>query len=186
MNTIKFKAIRDVKSPVRDGKNAGYDLFVPKFAEDFLHKFYILNENALRRTNASFEDFKYKVSMYGCIKLKGIFNVKIPSGLLYKMEEHADVNKTYEFHITNKSGIASKYSVMTGACVCDMEYRDEVIINIIGLRDFDLRPDMKIVQGVIREICIPEIDFTPYGDNKDIFSADDADRGGGFSSTGIF
>lgn len=215
---ITFKAIRDVASPIRDGKNAGYDLFTPKATRDFIERLYELNKdyfdgmfsyhimealnselftNTVTTSESAIIGEKISKEIIindlldsyegNGIELKtynNSFNIKVPSGLIYKMDETDREGFTKEFHITNKSGVASKYSVITGACVCDMEYRDEVLINIIGFKEFTLKPNFKLAQGIIREVSIESISFVPYGDETDIFAEVSTNRGGGFGSTG--
>lgn len=195
MNTIKFKACRDVKCPERDGKNAGYDLFVPKFTAQFIDDLYNMN---VAQFESQFIPYAYnhfatsreqydKLIKTGALTIKpinGHFNIKIPSGIKYKMEDTNDDTYTYMFKITNKSGVASKNSVITGACACDMEYRDEVVVNLIGFKPLVLRPDVKMVQGIIHRVETPKVEFIPYNDDSDIFGSSCSNRGGGFNSTG--
>ncbi len=192
---ITFKAIRDVKSPKREMEDGGYDFFVPKFDEEFLKEFYKLNVEYLIKLFVSdrydhFSLFKEKVNMFGGIWLEPInnepFNIKIPSGIKYKLPKSEKQNRTKILKITNKSGVASKHSIVTGACVCDSQYRDEIIFNLIGFKCFTLQPDFKITQGILYEVEIPQIKFIEYGSDIDIFNNDDINRGGGYGSTGNF
>lgn len=200
MEKIKFKAIRKVKSPERESRNAGYDLFVPEFDEDFVRKLVMDNITYFRLTNHDMlttEEIIKDIVDKGYLNIEPVdyiesgithaenhFNIKIPSGLLYSMEDSNDDNYTYDFKITNKSGVASKYSLITGACVCDMTYRDEVLINIIGFKPFTLKPNFKLAQGIIRRVEIPKIEFIPFGDDTELFDETTDNRGGGFGITG--
>ncbi|MGL5691081.1 MAG: hypothetical protein ACRDD8_09695 [Bacteroidales bacterium] len=201
MNKVIFKAVRDVNSPQREGSNAGYDLFVPKFTPKFLKEFYRLNSayiNYLVGTDTPLEKFisehmhtdsdgkRYLniTPIKESVEHATHYNIKIPSGITYRMEDDKDPSYTYKMENKNKSGVASKNSVFVGACVMDMEYRDEAIINLIGLKPLKLVEDGKMVQVVIERVETPEISFIPYGSLGEIFDDECTNRGGGFNSTG--
>ncbi len=61
--------------------------------------------------------------------------------------------------IMNKSGIASKRSLLVGACVVDYGYDGEVFINLhnVGKTPQVFEPGMKLAQGVFIKISRPEI-----------------------------
>ena len=115
--------------------------------------------------------------------IRSHYNVIIPAGLTYQLDKPSRVGVTKEFHITNKSGVASKHSIIVGACVCDYEYRNEVNINIIGFKPFELKPNFKLAQAIIREVEIPEFECYEVDEDVNIF-IDETDRGGGFGVTG--
>ena len=84
----------------------------------------------------------------------------------------------------NKSGVASKMQLITGACVVDEGYDGEVFINLqnIGKTNQYIEPGQKIAQGVFVKIEKPQLweieDDNIYGRNTS--------RGeGGFGSTGV-
>ena len=188
---MKFKAIRNVHSPERDSKNAGYDLFTPEFDIQFLKDFYNLNSKHFKvlPDAEAIEMTKGKsIMLYpngdSDLYKADHFNIKIPTGIKYKMNPCEREGFAKKFEIKNKSGIASKHSIVVGACVCDEEYQDEVIINLIGFKTFELKPNFKIAQGVISEVSIEPIEFIPFGDDTEIFTDKCANRGGGFGSTG--
>jgi dUTP pyrophosphatase len=85
--------------------------------------------------------------------------------------------------IMNKSGIASKKQLITGACVVDEGYSGEIFVNLhnIGNTPQFIEPGQKIAQGVFVRIEKPILweieDDTIYGTNTS--------RGSGsLSSTG--
>ena len=85
--------------------------------------------------------------------------------------------------IMNKSGVASKKSLVTGACVVDEGYDGEIFVNLhnIGKRPQFIEPGQKIAQGVFVRIEKPilwEID------DDSIYGSNTARGSGGFGSTG--
>lgn len=69
--------------------------------------------------------------------------VQVPSGCMLQ--------------IMNKSGIASKRSLITGACVVDEGYTGEIFVNLhnIGSNAQTIEPGQKIAQGVFVRIERP-------------------------------
>lgn len=73
--------------------------------------------------------------------------------------------------IMNKSGIASKKQLITGACVVDEGYSGEIFVNLhnIGNTPQFIEPGQKIAQGVFVRIEKPILweieDDTIYGTN---------------------
>lgn len=86
----------------------------------------------------------------------------------------------------NKSGVASKKSLLIGAQVIDAGYSGEVHIDLhnVGNADISIKPDDKVIQGIMLPIITP----TPMKVNEDELYKDilsPSDRGaGGFGSTG--
>ena len=62
--------------------------------------------------------------------------------------------------VMNKSGIASKKQLVTGACVVDSGYDGEVFVNLqnIGTKPQVLEPGQKIAQAVMVPIVVPMIE----------------------------
>ena len=85
--------------------------------------------------------------------------------------------------IMNKSGVASKRQLVTGACVVDRGYNGEVFVNLqnIGQHPQTILPGTKLAQGVFIPISVPimvEIDEDKVYSRK-------TDRGdGALGSTG--
>ena len=61
--------------------------------------------------------------------------------------------------VMNKSGIASKRQLVTGACVVDEGYTGEVFVNLhnIGPEPQEIKPGEKIAQGVFVKIEKPTL-----------------------------
>lgn len=85
--------------------------------------------------------------------------------------------------IMNKSGVASKRQLVTGACVVDHGYNGEIFVNLqnIGTAEQVIQPGIKLAQGVFIPVNVPilvEID-------EDMVYSRRTSRGeGGFGSTG--
>lgn len=80
-------------------------------------------------------------------------SVLLPTGI--KME----VPEGYMLQIMNKSGIASKRSLVTGACVVDEGYTGEIFVNLhnIGSETNFVESGQKVAQGVFVKIDKPQI-----------------------------
>jgi dUTP pyrophosphatase len=61
--------------------------------------------------------------------------------------------------VMNKSGIASKRQLVTGACVVDEGYTGEIFVNLhnIGPEPQEIKPGEKIAQGVFVKIEKPTL-----------------------------
>ena len=84
-------------------------------------------------------------------------SVKIPLGV------KALIPKGFDLTFTNKSGIASKTGLIVWACLIDVWYTWELIVNLINTSDDDvvISAWQKIVQWVIRPIEYSEVqEFT--------------------------
>ena len=59
--------------------------------------------------------------------------------------------------IMNKSGVASKKQLVTGACVVDRGYDGEVFVNLqnIGQQPQTIAPGAKVAQGVFIPVSMP-------------------------------
>ena len=78
-------------------------------------------------------------------------SVLMPTGI--KME----VPGNCMLQIMNKSGVASKRSLVTGACVVDQGYTGEIFVNLhnIGAETQFIEPGEKLAQGVFVRIEKP-------------------------------
>ena len=84
----------------------------------------------------------------------------------------------------NKSGIASKTQLITGACVVDEGYDGEIFVNLqnIGKDIQFIEPSQKIAQGVFVRIEKPVL----WEIKEDNIYGKKTDRGaGGLGSTGL-
>jgi dUTP pyrophosphatase len=85
--------------------------------------------------------------------------------------------------IMNKSGVAAKRQLVTGACVVDRGYNGEIFINLqnIGQQPQTILPGTKLAQGVFIPVSIPII----FETEEDKVYSNKTDRGdGAFGSTG--
>ena len=112
--------------------------------------------------------------------LKAGEQILIPSGIKVKFPDG------YALIAFNKSGIATKKRLASGACIVDSQYTNEVHIHLhnLGNADVELTPGMKIIQFLLMPIssAMPnEISTEEY----DLLTAE-AERGlGGFGSSGV-
>mgnify|MGYP003640587638 FL=1 len=87
----------------------------------------------------------------------------------------------YMLEIKNRSGIASKRSLIVGACVVDSGYDGEVFINLhnVGTEEQIIEPGTKIAQAVM----VPVVHFraveTQNGDLYSWYPITISDRGDG-------
>lgn len=86
--------------------------------------------------------------------------------------------------IMNKSGIATKTQLVTGACVVDEGYNGEIFVNLqnIGKEVQFIEPGQKIAQGVFVRIEKPAL-WEIQEDN--IYGKETSRGSGGFGSTGV-
>jgi len=103
-------------------------------------------------------------------------SVLIPSGI------RAEVPKGYMLTAFNKSGVATKKSLVVGACVVDEDYQGEIHIHLINSGDesVDIKPGDKIVQFILVPV---NYDIIQVVSNQELFE-EISERGeGGFGST---
>ena len=113
------------------------------------------------------------------VELKPGESVKIPSGV------KVEVPANYALIFFNKSGVASKKTLIVGACVIDHGYSGEVHLNMINVGTVNqvIQPGDKIVQGILIPVVTFETLDVPEEElYRDIHVA--GSRGtGGFGST---
>ena len=85
--------------------------------------------------------------------------------------------------IMNKSGIASKRHLITGACVVDQGYTGEIFVNLHNIgKDVEfIEPGQKVAQGVFVRIEKPTL-WEVQEDN--IYGTETARGSGALGSTG--
>ena len=85
--------------------------------------------------------------------------------------------------IMNKSGIASKKQLITGACVVDEGYDGEIFVNLqnIGKKDQTIPPGQKIAQGVFVRIEKPALEEI---ESDSVYGGITARGAGALGSTG--
>ena len=154
MNIKVFRIRENAKLPLRAHKaDAGMDLFYCPYGE---------RNDIIVRDGLAITPRESKLVATG-------IKVEVPYG--------------YMLEIKNKSGIASKRMLITGACVIDPGYDGEVYINLhnIGLNTQYIYPGDKIAQAVLIPIvhCGIEEVF-----DAEILNIDSTRGSGGFGSTG--
>lgn len=93
------------------------------------------------------------------------------------------VPEGHMLQIMNKSGVASKRQLITGACVVDCGYNGELFVNLqnIGTTEQVIEPGTKLAQGVFIPISSP---ILVEIDEDVVYSRRTARGAGGFGSTG--
>ena len=141
-NKIDFYVFRNVKDPVREAGNVGYDFFVPEFDDDFMAT---VKAEAEKNPKAALhiED--------GKIVIKPGEHVSIPSGVKTYFEANEVLHALgldIDLIATNKSGIASKKSLLVGACLIDPNYQGECHIGLHNVSEEPVyvAPGDKVVQ----------------------------------------
>ena len=111
--------------------------------------------------------------------------VTIPPGASAVLETglKIEVPKGHMIQIMNRSGVASKRQLITGACVVDSGYDGEVFINLqnIGKTPQTIESGAKIAQAVCIPIVTPEL--VEIGEDN-IYGTDTSRGSGGFGSSG--
>lgn len=175
---IQFTKIRDVKSPARaNSHDAGTDFFIPNYSQQFLEDLIIKNRNNKLGYIIDKDDANNFVLR---IIIPAGEQVNIPSGIKVNI-----FDKCTYLEANNKSGIATKYHLVAGACVVDADYQGEVHLNMIntGNVDIEITSGMKIVQFIHKYYI--NTDWEEISTNE-YNSLKASDRGaGGFGSSGV-
>ena len=174
---IEFTKIRDVKSPSRANRHdAGSDFFIPNYTEQFAKDLKAKNKgNRLMYQLIIGDEGKTEMEIH-------IFpheQVNIPSGIRVNI-----LDKNTYLEAENKSGVATKYRLVTGAKVVDADYQGEIHLNLINTSNevIKIRTGQKIVQFIHKEYI--DTDWAEIT-NEDYDKIEISDRGtGGFASTG--
>ena len=133
---LKYAMMREVSSPDRHNPtDAGIDFFMPKMTPEFISYYNTLaKNNKTRITNLP----------------DGIMKLYIPPGASALIPSGIKVEIPYGFMglFCNKSGVASKLSLMIGAQVIDTFYSGEVHIDLhnVGTEIVELAEDAKLAQ----------------------------------------
>lgn len=152
---------RDVKTPSRAyDTDAGIDFYVPNvlYADDLAY--------SKQLTGFDCEIDQTQINgkaVISSIEIKPHEALVVPSGV------KICVPAGFAFVFFNKSGIATKRHLMTGACIVDHGYTNEVHLHMVNTaaKTAIIRPGDKIVQGVLMPISMaqPRIvdDISTYG-----------------------
>lgn len=171
---LEFYRSRDVQAPDRANySDAGLDFFIPSN----------LTAKSLEDTFAMTGDkLAYETDDAGFIAEISILpnqSVLIPSGI------HVKVPRGWAMIFHNKSGLATKRSLVLGACVVDEGYQGEVMINLhnIGNQPVVLNDGDKLAQGVL--LMVGHHKLKECDTLEDLYRDGKSERGeGGFGSTG--
>ena len=122
-------------------------------------------------------DFFFCPPQLNVLEIKPGCSALLPTGI--KMQ----VPSNCMLQIMNKSGIASKRSLITGACVVDEGYTGEIFVNLhnIGSNTSFIKPGEKIAQGVFVRIEKPTLLEIKEGS---LYGEDTARGSGALGSTG--
>lgn len=168
---MKYSLVREVKEPNRAHQtDAGIDFYVPVFDEKFKQD--IKSKNELNYGGLYFDGDSD--NEYICIAPG--YRILIPSGV------HVNVPHGYALIAFNKSGVASKKGLITGAAVVDVGYQGQVHINVInsGKSVQHINQNEKLVQFILVKIGseLPErVEF------EELYQKDSTRGAGGFGST---
>jgi len=157
MNLKVYRLRKDAKLPLRvHNSDAGMDLF------------YCPDGDAERNTIALQE---------GLAILPRESKV-IPTGI------KVEVPYGHMLEVKNKSGIASKRALITGACVVDPGYDGELFVNLhnIGLDTQYIKSGEKIAQAVLVPIVHCGVEEVT---DADVLNLNSSRGDGGFGSTGV-
>lgn len=174
---IQFTKIRDVKSPARANTNdAGMDFFIPYYSEQFLTDLKEKNKTNDIIYNLKVDEIGQEIAE---IVLMPHAQINIPSGIRVNI-----FDKDTFLLAQNKSGVATKYRLVVGACVVDADYQGEIHLNLINTSNEQvvLRTGQKIVQFIHLPYIKSELEEIT---NKQYEAIKVSDRGtGGFASSG--
>lgn len=88
-------------------------------------------------------------------------SISVPpvSGVLLQTGVKVQVPPGYMLQVMNKSGVASKKSLITGACVVDEGYTGEIFVNLhnVGKSSQTIHAGQKIAQAVFIKIEKPAL-----------------------------
>lgn len=165
----------EVKSPSREPGNAGIDFYIPKYNEVFKKAFEEKNDPHKAAIVKSNEIYYIVIAPHG--------DANIPSGIHSFFDEDTGLIQV------NKSGIAAKKKLVTGACLIDASYQGIIHCHVLNTSAEQqmLELDTKVVQFVPYKFDTSTIEViresTKEEFYKDLKFTNRKD--GGFGSTGI-
>ncbi len=110
---------------------------------------------------------------------------RIPAGasVLLQTGVKVEVPENCMLQIMNKSGVASKKHLITGACVVDEGYDGEIFVNLhnVGDKVQFIEPGQKIAQGVFVRIEKPALQII---EEDNIYGGETSRGSGALGSTG--
>lgn len=170
---LKFLKLYNVKSPsIGTRYSAGIDFYIPEYSDEYAS---IISK--IRGITISDDKRSLVIEPHG----KAI----LPSGIKLSFWNKVSMRfMNVALIFFNKSGIASKKQLIVGGCVDDVDYRDEVVINVINTSIYPITIDFgqKIIQGIL--IPIFYVKLLEVKNEKQLYKGK-ATRFGGFGSTGV-
>lgn len=166
---VKFLKIRDVKSPQRRFGDAGIDVFIPNFSEEY--------KGALMAKNPNLGPSHF---IEGIILNPGD-SINIPLGL------KTSFTPNLALEANNKSGVATRKVLIVGASVIDSSYQGEIHAHLINVGKVPqvLNYGEKITQFIPRLIDISDHEVYSGITSEEFYSGVKTERGeGGFGSSG--
>lgn len=172
---IQFIKIRNVKSPNRANLNdAGTDFYMPYNSGTFIEDLRIKNEK---------NDLIYNLKSREILEIgiKPHSQVLIPSGIKVNI-----IDKNTYLDAENKSGIATKSSLLVGAQVVDSDYTGEIHINLHNISNYIvyIESGQKLIQFIQKEYIHTKWEEISEEEYNNLTK--NSDRGsGGFGSSGL-
>jgi dUTP pyrophosphatase len=101
----------------------------------------------------------------------------IPSGI------KAQIPEGYMLTAFNKSGVATKQTLIRGAEVCDEDYQGEIHIHVINVGKVPqtVTPGQKLIQFILVPVFYDTVEDVPV---DELFTSQTERGAGGFGSTG--
>ena len=183
MAKIKFLVCGDVKAPQRKHGDAGFDLFVPNYSDEF--RLRLLQENNIWDVfDNEYGERSDVVITKMQIRLEPGADIKIPSFVRSLIPEDECLR------MSNKSGVALKQKLLVGAEIIDSSYEGIINIHVFNASHdtTSIEFGQKLVQLVPFKINTDEheVVFDKDVSVEDFYKGHDHSRGvGGFGSTGL-
>ena len=123
------------------------------------------------------------MDFFFCPAIPNVLEIAPGNSALLETGIKMEVPSGCMLQIMNKSGIASKKQLVTGACVVDEGYNGEIFVNLqnIGTDTQFIAPGQKIAQGVIIKIEAPSLEVI---EDDNIYGRETSRGSGALGSTG--
>ena len=146
---LKFKKVRDVKSPIRGTeRSAGIDFFIPEYSsltQAWIDKYSWEQPRADNKYYKVVDEETGLEDHLPYLQIPPHQSILIPSGI------KVQIPSGFVLIAFNKSGICTKTGLMIGAEVIDEDYQGEIHIHLINSSDKTvyLKPGDKATQFVL-------------------------------------
>ena len=180
---IKFLVCGDVKAPQRKHGDAGFDLFVPNYSDEFRMR--LIQENNVWDVFDNELGERTDISIgTKTISLEPGADVKIPTFVRALIPEDECLR------MSNKSGVALKQKLLVGAEIIDSSYEGIMNMHVFNASNNKVTIEFgqKLVQAVPFKIDCGdhEVKYEKDASVEDFYAEHDHSRGdGGFGSTGL-